>query len=179
MRLQPTAIAGVVLLEAEPHLDERGSFARTFSAHELAAAGLRFTVAQAALSRNLRRATVRGLHYQAAPRSEAKIVGCLRGRIFDVAVDLRPGSPTRGRHVAVELAGDRLLHIPPGVAHGFQTLEEDSLVSYLISEEYVAGLQRGVRWDDPRLGIDWPLREGVVLSARDRGLPLFSEEEGA
>ncbi len=173
MRLVPTAIEGVVVLEPERREDERGFFARTFDAGALRAAGLPFTVAVAALSQNRRRGTVRGLHYQAAPRPEAKIVSCVRGRVLDVAVEL-----ATGRHVTVELSGERALHVPAGCAHGFQTLEDDTMVSYLLSEDYVAELQRGVRWDDPELGIDWPLREGVVLSERDRALPAWRERPG-
>ena len=175
MEFVPTDIEGVVIIRPAGAADARGTFFRAFDAPDYALHGLPFSVVQAALSHNGRRGTTRGLHYQADAAPEAKIVGCVRGAIFDVAVDLRPGSPTRGRHVAVTLNGKDLLHVPPGVAHGFQTLEDECIVSYLISAPYRVELQRGVRWNDPTLAIPWPITDGVLLSPRDRELPFFAD----
>jgi dTDP-4-dehydrorhamnose 3,5-epimerase len=129
-------------------------------------------IAQASASFNPRMGTLRGLHYQADPHAEQKVVRCTRGRIFDVAVDIRADSPTRGRWFSHELAeGDlRVLYLPPGFAHGFQTLADETEVSYLISPGYAPDAARGVRWDDPALGIDWPAAERII-SERDRDLP--------
>jgi len=174
MKFTATKIAGVTVVETEPVDDDRGSFARTFCGAEFAAAGLALKVAQANLSRNRRRGTLRGMHYQAEPKPEPKLVGCLRGSIFDVAVDLRPDSPTYCGWTGVELteSNGRALFIPPGCAHGFLTLTDDTLVSYLMGAFYDPALARGVRWDDPAFGIDWPDRP-TVISARDAAYPDF------
>ncbi len=175
MRFVETAIAGVVVVELEEHEDERGSFARTWCRDEMAAAGLASELAQCSLSRNHRAGTLRGLHFQRAPHEEAKLVRCTRGAMFDVAVDLRPGSPTRGEWFGVRLDPEsgRALYVPEGCAHGFQTLVDETELSYLISERYDADLARGVRWDDPSLAIAWPSCERRVISERDRTLPLL------
>lgn len=172
MRFLPTAIAGVFLVEQEPISDERGFFARTWSARELADRGLEPALAQCSLSFNRRRGTLRGLHYQAPPRAEVKIVRCTRGRLFDVAVDLRPDSPTFRAWVGAELTPDngRALYIPRGFGHGFVTLEDESVVDYSISAEYAPELARGVRYDDPLFGIAWPLAPAVI-APRDRDYP--------
>lgn len=172
-----TGVAGVLVVEAEESLDERGSFARTYSREEFAARGIDFTAVQISRSTNRRGGTLRGLHYQAAPLAEAKLVSCTRGAVFDVAVDLRHDSPTYGRWAAVELsrANSRSIYIPPGLAHGFQTLEDDTELLYLISAPYEVALQRGIRWDDPDLGIEWPEVPPRVISERDRSLPLLRE----
>jgi dTDP-4-dehydrorhamnose 3,5-epimerase len=174
MRFEPSPIEGVVLIRYEPHADARGSFARTFCAEEMAAAGLSFTVVQANLSRNVARHTLRGLHYQRAPHGEPKIVSCMRGRIWDVAVDMRETSPTYRAWQAYELTpqSDSALHLPTGVAHGFLTLEPDSEVHYLMGAAYVPGTAAGVRWDDPAIGIDWPATP-AVMSEADRGYRLL------
>lgn len=174
MKFSATQIPGVTVVESEPTVDERGSFARSFCGAEFAAAGLTLTVAQANVSHNTRRGTLRGMHYQAEPKPEPKLVGCLRGAIFDVAVDLRPGSPAFCSWTGVELteSNGRALFIPPGCAHGFLTLADDSLVSYLMGEFYDPALARGVRWDDPAFGIAWPERPAVI-SARDAAYPDF------
>lgn len=176
MRFGDTAIPGVRLLEVERHSDERGHFARTFDREEFAAHGMSAALAQTSTSYNHRKGTLRGLHFQAAPRLEAKVVACLRGRIFDVAVDVREGSPAFGRWLGLELdfESGRILYLPEGVAHGFVTLSDDCLVSYQISEPYQPELARGVRFDDPVLDVRWPLVPAVV-SARDRSLPLLDE----
>lgn len=175
MRIVPTRIAGVAVLEYEIHADERGGFARTFCADELATAGLPFTVMQANLSTNIARHTLRGMHYQAPPHGEPKIVACTRGRVFDVAVDLRPSSPTYLAWEGVELAPElgRAFHIGEGLAHGFLTLEPDSHVTYLMGAAYVPGAGQGVRWDDPAFGIAWPALPAVI-SDRDATYPLLA-----
>jgi dTDP-4-dehydrorhamnose 3,5-epimerase len=172
-----TKIAGVVVVEPEPMLDERGSFARTYCVDEFAMHGIDFVPVQMSRSSNRRAGTLRGLHFQAQPQEEAKLVSCSRGSAFDVAVDVRDASPTFGRWTAVELSAEnrRSVYIPPGCAHGFQTLEDDTELLYLISERYEPDLQRGVRWDDPDLRISWPETVERVVSDRDRKLPSFRE----
>jgi dTDP-4-dehydrorhamnose 3,5-epimerase len=174
MLFEPTAISGVMLIRLEPRSDARGSFARTFCEAEMAAAGLPFRVVQANLSRNPRAGTLRGLHYQRAPHGEPKIVSCPRGRIWDVAVDVRDASPTYRQWVGFELSPDSetMLHLPDGVAHGFLSLEDDSEVHYLMGAAYVPGAASGVRWDDPSIGVRWPA-EPVTMSDADRRLPLL------
>jgi dTDP-4-dehydrorhamnose 3,5-epimerase len=178
VRFVETALAGVVVVELEEHIDERGSFARTWCRDEMTAAGLSSELAQCSLSRNRRAGTLRGLHFQRAPHEEAKLVRCTRGAIFDVAVDLRAGSPTRGRWVGVELDPDngRALYVPEGCAHGFQTLVDDTDVAYMISVPYAPAAADGVRWDDPLLAIDWPVTPERTISERDRGLPGYEPE---
>jgi dTDP-4-dehydrorhamnose 3,5-epimerase len=175
MRFAATGIAGVVIVEAEPRTDERGSFARLHCPSAFAAAGHPFAPAQTSLSRNPHSGTLRGLHYQPDPHGETKLVRCVRGRIFDVAVDLRPGSPTRGEWTACELSAEnaRALLIPEGMAHGFLTLEPDSDVLYQIAPEYAPGHEAGVRWDDPAFAIDWPAAPRVI-SPRDASYPDFA-----
>jgi dTDP-4-dehydrorhamnose 3,5-epimerase len=174
VNVEATPIAGVMVLRSSPSVDERGTFVRTFDRAALAAAGLVVDFPEHSISTNVRRGTVRGLHLQRAPHEETKVVRCVRGRIWDVVVDLRPTSPTRGRWHAEELDGSAAtaLYVPVGIAHGFQTLEDDSAVHYLISSPYVASAATGVRWDDPTLGIEWP-EPPSVISARDLALPAF------
>jgi len=174
VRLSDTELPGLILVELEPVSDERGSFARTFDAAEWKARGMSSRVVQCNLSRNLARGTLRGLHHQAAPHEEAKLVRCSRGTIFDVAVDLRPDSPTFRRWFGQELSTEngRMLFVPEGLAHGFITLTDDSEVLYQMSEPYEASAARGVRWDDPAFAIEWPL-EPVMISERDRTFPDF------
>ena len=175
MIVTATEIPGVFLLEPELVEDERGAFARTWCPREFAARGLSPNLAQCSLSFNARKGTLRGMHYQAAPYAEAKLVRCTRGAIYDVALDLRPGSPTFKRWTARELSADnrRMLYIPEGCAHGFQTLADDTEVFYQISEFYHPEAARGVRWDDPAFGIAWPPAERRILSARDAGYEDF------
>jgi dTDP-4-dehydrorhamnose 3,5-epimerase len=174
MIFHPTALPDVYLLESERHEDERGFFARVWQPGELAERGLIARLAHVSVSFSRRRGTLRGLHYQAAPMSEVKIVRCTRGLIFDVAVDLRPGSPTFMQWTSAELSADngRALYIPEGCAHGFQTLADDSEVMYLISEEYSPRHARGVRWDDPAFSIVWP-PDTRTMNERDRTYPDF------
>ncbi len=172
LKLVPTALPGAWLIEPEPLADERGFFARTFCAEEFRAHGLDPAVAQCSVSYNRQRGTLRGMHYQASPHGEAKLVRCTRGAIFDVIVDLRPDSPSRRRWFAAELTEDnrRMLYAPEGFAHGFLTLAAGSEVLYQISAAYRPEFQRGFRWDDPAVAIAWPEAPSLV-SARDRSLP--------
>jgi dTDP-4-dehydrorhamnose 3,5-epimerase len=168
-------IGGAFVIEMEPIVDDRGFFARTFCRDEFERHGLDPCVAQCGISFSARRGTLRGMHLQAPPHAEAKLVRCTRGAIYDVILDLRDGSPTWARWWAVELtpAGGCMLYVPEGVAHGFQTLEPDTEVSYQLSHAYVPESATGVRWDDPAFGIEWPL-EVTAMSAGDRARPDFS-----
>jgi dTDP-4-dehydrorhamnose 3,5-epimerase len=159
MRFIATKLEGAYIVEPEPQEDSRGLFARTFCAREFREQGLVATFVQCNTSWNAHKGTVRGLHYQLPPSSEAKLVRCTAGALRDVVVDLRPGSPTYLQHVVVELtARNRLaLYIPKMFAHGFQTLEEETEVFYQMSEYYAPSLATGMRYDDPKLGINWPL----------------------
>jgi len=169
-----TPIAGVLVIDVERHDDDRGFFARTFCEDELRAGGLEPHVAQCSISWNRLRGTLRGLHYQAPPHAETKIVRCTRGAIWDVVVDLRSDSATCRQWTGVELTGEnrRALYIPAGLAHGFLTRTDDSEVLYMMSTTYVAGAARGVAWDDPAFAIQWPF-EPVVISERDRSHPRW------
>jgi dTDP-4-dehydrorhamnose 3,5-epimerase len=169
MIFESTHIEGVRVLEAERLEDDRGFFARTWDADEFAERGLNPHLAQCSISYNRARGTLRGMHFQAAPYEEAKLVRCTSGALFDVAVDLRPGSPTFGAWFGVELSARnrRALYIPEGCAHGFLTLEDGCEVHYQISERYVPEASRGVRWNDPAFAISWP-GDVVVINERDR-----------
>jgi len=170
-----TPVRGAFLLDLELREDERGFFARTWCEHEGAERGLNLHVAQCNLSFNKKQGTLRGLHYQAEPFQEAKLVRCTHGAIYDVIVDLRPHSPSFKQHFAAVLsAGNRrALYVPEGCAHGFQTLEDDTEVFYQMSAPYSADHARGVRWDDPAFGITWPQAERIMAD-RDRTYPDFT-----
>ncbi|HUF79571.1 MAG TPA: dTDP-4-dehydrorhamnose 3,5-epimerase family protein [Burkholderiales bacterium] len=172
--LEPAAIPGAYTVELERNVDERGFFARTWCREEFARAGLRVDVVQASISHNRLRGTLRGLHFAWPPSKEAKLVRCERGQVFDVIVDLRPESPAFLRHVAVTLdaVACNALYIPPGVAHGFQTLADDCTVFYMMTEAYLPELADGVRFDDPAFGVTWPLPVSSI-HPRDRGYPDF------
>jgi dTDP-4-dehydrorhamnose 3,5-epimerase len=171
---KPTSLAGAFIVEPELKHDVRGLFARTWCREEFADRGLNATLVQCSLSFTERRGTVRGLHYQDSPHREAKLVRCVRGAVHDVILDLRPDSPTFRRHCAVELREGtyRMLYVPEGVAHGFQTLLDGTEVAYQMSEFHRPDSARGVRWDDPAFGIPWP--EPVrLVSDRDRAFPDY------
>lgn len=172
MRFLPTSLAGVRMVEQERHEDARGFFARTWCARELAEAGLEPALSQCSVSFNRRKGTLRGLHYQAPPHAEVKLVRCTRGALLDVAVDLRPDSPGFLQSVGVELTADngRALYIPRGFAHGFYALADATEVEYFISTRYVPEAARGVRFDDSLLGLRWP-GEVEVIAPRDRSYP--------
>jgi dTDP-4-dehydrorhamnose 3,5-epimerase len=175
VRFTETPLRGAFVVELDLLQDERGYFARTFDVAEFAEHGLDALVVQCNTSFNTRRGTLRGMHFQAAPDGEAKLVRCTRGSIYDVAVDLRPDSETCRRWFGTELsaANGRMLYIPIGMAHGFQTLEDDTEVSYQMSHYYVPEQSRGVRFDDPAFGIEWPLPNPTV-SERDRQYADFA-----
>ena len=176
MIFNETKIAGVWTIEIEPIRDDRGWFARTHCAETFAARGLVSSFSQCSTSYNRLSGTLRGLHFQAAPAEEAKLVRCVRGALFDVAVDMRRGSPTYGQWVAAELTADnrRALLIPEGCAHGFQTLTDDTEIFYQISAPYAPELSVGVRWNDPDIAVTWPLGN-PIMSDRDRKLPTLTE----
>lgn len=178
MILNETTLPGVYVVEPEPVEDERGFFARTFSAAEFVEHGLVAAVAECSIAYNEARRTLRGLHYQRPPHEEAKLIRCTRGAVYDVAVDLRPDSPTHLSWEAVELtAENRLaLYIPPGCGHGYLTLEDRSELLYQISERYEPGSAAGVRWDDPRIGVEWPA-DPAVISERDAAFPPLEPPE--
>jgi len=174
MKIEPTALPGVMLVSIEPHADARGLFARTYDAATFAAAGLPVNWPQCNVSWNRSRGTLRGMHYQRAPFEEPKLVRCTAGRIFDVAIDLRPGSPTYCRWVGVELSRERrnALLIPAGCAHGFLTLEDEAEVFYMMGEVFHPEAAAGVRWNDPAFGIEWPLAP-TTMADRDASWPDF------
>jgi dTDP-4-dehydrorhamnose 3,5-epimerase len=170
-----TALPGTHVIEPECVHDARGFFSRLWSAEEFAARGLISRFEHVSVSFNLRKGTLRGMHYQAPPFAETKLVRCTRGAIYDVALDLRPDSAAYRRWIAVELSADnrRTLYIPPGCAHGFQTLTPDAEVLYMIDTPYSAAHGRGVRWNDPRFGITWPADERT-MNERDAAYPDFA-----
>lgn len=172
-----TRLRGLFQIDLAPHEDARGYFARSFCSREFDSHGLNPRVVQCNVSYNRRRGTLRGMHYQAAPDAEAKLIRCVRGAIYDVAVDLRPDSPTCRQWTGIELRAEpgrpaRMLYIPEGFAHGFLTLDDDTEVFYQMSEFFAPDAARGFRWDDPAFAIEWP--EPVrVISDRDRTYPDF------
>ena len=170
-----TPLAGAFVMALEPRDDERGFFARAFCQNELAEHGLETTVAQANLSFNHRKGTLRGLHMQNPPHGEDKMVRCITGAIYDAIVDLRPGSPTYRQWFGVELsAANRLmLYVPKGFAHGYQSLSDGSEVLYMVTQFYTPGAERGLRWNDPAFGIAWPLPD-PILSEKDAAAPDFT-----
>jgi len=179
MTFRETGIEGAWVIEPDRVEDERGFFARTWDTDEFARRGLNPALAQCSISYNRARGTLRGMHYQAAPDEEAKLVRCTAGAVFDVVLDLRPQSPTFKRWFGVDLTPENrlALYVPEGCAHGFLTLENGSEVHYQISQFYSPAAGRGVRWDDPAFGIAWP-GEAVVMNERDRSYPDFVVESG-
>jgi dTDP-4-dehydrorhamnose 3,5-epimerase len=174
MLFHETTLPGVFIIDLERREDERGFFARTWCRDELAERGLRAQLSQCSISYNEHRGTLRGMHYQAAPRAETKIVTCLRGAIYDVVLDLRVGSSTYGRWLSVDLNEHsmRMVYIPEGCAHGFQTITRAALVHYQIADVHSPEHSCGVRWNDPAFAIAWPL-ETTVISHRDATFPDF------
>jgi dTDP-4-dehydrorhamnose 3,5-epimerase len=174
MKFTETGLPPSWFIDIEPAADERGFFARLFCEEEFAQAGLPAKFVQSSLSFNHRRGTLRGMHYAAEPALEGKLVTCVRGAVYDVILDLRSGSPHYGHWRAFELRAEnaRSLYVPPGFAHGFQTLHDDTTILYQMTESYQPGLARGVRWNDRAFAIDWPLAD-PILSARDVAYPDF------
>jgi len=184
MIFSETKLTGAFIIDIQPIGDERGFFSRSFCKHEFSGHGLKTEIAQCNISFNKKRGTLRGMHFQHPPKEEAKLVRCTRGRIYDVIVDLRTDSPSYCQWHAVELGSGstapdsrltvdyRMLYIPEGFAHGFQTLEDDSEVFYQMFEFYAPEYASGVRWDDPAFGIAWPLLD-PIMSERDRTYPMY------
>jgi dTDP-4-dehydrorhamnose 3,5-epimerase len=174
MRFSEADVSGAFIIDLEPILDERGFFARAFSRDEFEAHGLRDVIAQSNVSFNHVAGTVRGMHYQLPPGGEAKLVRCTRGAIWDVIIDLRPDSPTYGRHIGIELTEQnrRALYVPEICAHGYQTLTDRAEVTYQLSQSYQPNLERGIRYDDPYFAIDWPLPV-TRISPKDSSWPAF------
>lgn len=180
MIFKETKLKGTYVIELEPLEDERGFFARSFCQKEFEEHGLNPRVVQCNISYNRKKGTLRGMHYQVAPYEEAKLVSCIRGAIYDVIIDLRPNSPTYCQWFAVELtaytslptAPYKMLYTPEAFAHGFQTLEDNTVVFYQMSEFYHSECARGVRWDDPAFGIRWPLSNRVI-SKKDLSYPDY------
>lgn len=177
MNFHDTSIPGAFVIEPEPVRDERGSFARTWCQYEYESRGLTSRFVQCSTSFNRCRGTLRGMHFQRAPHLESKLVRCTRGRAYDVILDLRPTSPAFGRWFGAEISADdtRMMYVPEGVAHGFQTLEDETEILYQISTYYAPEFAAGVRWDDPEVGIGWPLLARPIISDRDLALPLLRE----
>jgi len=180
MIFSETKLAGAYTVDIDRRKDDRGYFARMFCADEFSAHGLRSVVAQASVSFNAKRGTLRGLHFQYPPAAETKYVRCTKGAVFDVIVDLRPESPTWLEHLALVLSAEngRGLYVPKRFAHGFVTLENDTELTYLISESHTPNAEGGLRYDDPMLGVDWPLPARIV-SPRDTAWSSICEIEGA
>ena len=178
MIFRETALEGAFVVDLEPRGDERGFFARAFCQREFEARGLKALVAQANVSFNYRKGTVRGMHFQFPPAAETKFVRCTRGAILDVIVDLRPESPTYLQHVAVELTAEnrRGLYVPERFAHGYQVLEDGTETTYQVGEFYTASAESGLCYADPRLGIEWPLPASDI-SDKDRAWPLLEVSE--
>jgi dTDP-4-dehydrorhamnose 3,5-epimerase len=174
--VRETRIPGVFVVEPALIADERGFFSRIFDVDEFSARGLETEFPQWSVSYNERPGTLRGMHFQREPHAEVKLVRCTRGSLYDVVVDLRPDSPTFRRWTAVDLSAENrlALYIPEGLAHGFQTLEPATEVTYAISERYEPSAAGGVRWDDPAFGIEWPKAERRVMSDKDRSWPDFT-----
>jgi dTDP-4-dehydrorhamnose 3,5-epimerase len=174
MLFEPTPLAGAFLVRLQRLEDERGSFARSWCREEFRTRGLNPNLSQCNISFNVRKGTLRGLHFQTAPHAEAKLVHCTRGSIYDVIIDLRPDSPTFTHWSATELTPDNdlMVYVPEGFAHGFQTLQDGSEVFYQMSTPYARDSATGVRWDDPAFKINWPL-SNPILSDRDRAYPDF------
>ena len=177
MIISETKIKGAYLIEPELLVDARGSFAHLWTQRELEAHGLEGRFVECNASFNHRRGTLRGLHYQAAPHGQAKLVRCTRGSMYDVGVDLRPDSPTFRQWVGVELSerNNLMLYLPGDFAHGYQTLEDETEIVYMVTSPYAPASGRGVRWDDPAFGIDWPDVGERIINARDSDYPDFGE----
>ena len=173
-----TNLKGAFLIDLEKVEDSRGFFARTWCHREFETHGIAFRQVQCNVSYNKKKGVLRGMHFQTSPHEEAKLVCCIKGEVFDVIVDLRPGSPTFLQHVSAVLSAEnhRMIYIPEGFAHGFQTLQDDTEVFYQMSEFYAPQSSIGVRWNDPSFGIQWPV-EDLIISKRDQEYPDFMPEK--
>ena len=177
MRFTETKLAGAFIVDLSPHADERGFFARTFDAKLLEEHGMNPVIAQANLSYNRHKGTLRGMHMQVAPAQESKFIRCVRGALYDVIIDMRPDSPTYLEHIGVELTAEnrRALFVPENFAHGFQTLVDETDAFYEVGQFYTPGTERGFRHDDPAFGIEWPLPVATI-SDKDASWDLFTRE---
>jgi len=180
VKFHETPIPGAYLIELEPNRDERGSYSRLFDSEIFAERGLEATIVQANVVQNPRAGTLRGLHWQEAPYEESKLMRCSRGAIFDVVVDIRPDSEAYCQWYGAELSpeNERMMYLPPGVAHGLQTLVDDTEVIYQVGHRYVPESGRGARWDDPAFGIEWPEAAERIINERDRTYPDFKPSPG-
>jgi len=177
MKFIETELKGAYIIELEEHVDERGFFARTFCVNEFDEEGIDFNPVQRNLSYNESKNTLRGMHYQESPYEEAKMVSCVRGAMYDVIIDIREDSTTLDKWIGVELTASnrRMLFVPKGFAHGFLTLEDDTEVSYLMSDFYKPGVGRGIKWDDPYFNIEWPTQPEVI-SEKDKNWSYKHED---
>lgn len=176
MKFTETALPGAYLIEWEPHADERGFFARTFCKQEFAQISKDIEFVQSNVSHNQSAGTTRGMHFQLPPFTEAKLITCIRGRALDVIVDIRQWSDTFLQHIAIELTADnqRMIYVPAGFAHGFQTLEDDTRLTYHHTAYYQPGSEAGLRYNDPKLAIQWPL-QNITISEKDTAYPLIDD----
>lgn len=174
MRFKKTKIDGVCIITQEPRVDERGYFSRIFAKEELKKHGISFIILHANRSLTVERGMIRGIHYQRYPKQEDKLVQCIKGSIFDVALDLRRGSKTYGQWVGEILSEEnkKMMIVPKGFAHGFQTLEKNCLVEYFVTQYYSPAYERGIRWNDPFFKINWPIKK-AILSEKDKNWPLY------
>ena len=173
MKITQTKISGVYVIELEPREDSRGYFARVFAKEELKKAGIDFSIVHINRSLTVDKGTIRGMHYQKKPKEEDKIIQCLSGKIFDVALDLRPASKTFGQWVSQTLnpKSKKMLLVPKGCAHGFQTLEKNTVVEYFVTQYYAPDFEKGIRYNDPKFNIKWPIKKAIV-SEKDANWPL-------
>ena len=176
MKFTESKLAGCFVLEQELRGDGRGNFARVFCAEEMSAHGLCTDVVQANTAYSAKVGTLRGMHYQLSPNAEDKLVRCTAGRFFDVAVDMREESPTFRQWIGLELSADngKMLFVPKGFAHGYLTLEDNTVATYMVSAAYAPQSEAGFRWNDPAVGIEWPLSDGLELSEKDTQWALLS-----
>ncbi|WP_339925363.1 dTDP-4-dehydrorhamnose 3,5-epimerase [uncultured Cyclobacterium sp.] len=170
-----TELKGAYIIDINKIADERGYFARTFCKNEFEKIGLEANIAQANMSFNPKKGTLRGMHYQVAPYEETKLVKCVSGAIFDIIVDIRKDSPTYSKWTGVELSeeNNRMLFVPRGFAHGFITLEDNTAIQYMVSQFYTPGAEKGIKWDDPKFNIQWPI-DIAVISEKDNTHPYFN-----
>ncbi len=176
MKFTKTKIKGVYVIELEPRQDSRGYFSRVFAKEELKKDGIDFSIVHINRSKTVEKGTIRGMHYQRKPKEEDKIIQCLAGKIFDVALDLRRGSKTYGQWVSQTLnpQSKKMLLVPKGCAHGFQTLEKDTVVEYFVTQYYAPNFENGVRYNDPYFKIKWPIKKAIV-SEKDANWPLYKK----
>lgn len=175
MIFSETKLKGAYVIDIEPHKDHRGFFARTWCKNEFEIKSLNSDLVQCNLSYNINKGTIRGMHYQSAPYEEAKLVRCIKGSVYDVIIDLRPKSATFLQWIGVELTQKnyKMLYVPEGFAHGFQTLENNTEVFYQVSQNYSPDYEKGVRWDDPTFGIEWPIMDKLIISDKDKNFGRF------